>query len=347
MSQGYDSTKREKGKHLTLEERVIIQTRLKDGWSDRAIAREIGCSPSTIGNEKKRGTVRLYRGLVTRYKAKAGQAQYEKNRENSRKSYKLLSVSRFIEYVDRHFREDHWSLDAIHGHALSSGAFKAEEVVCTKTLYNYVDLSLMGMRNIDLPEKVKRRHHGQTVRERRKVLGRSIEERPEEIESRETFGHWEADLVIGGRDQEDDVLLVLLERKSRSYLGMPLAGKEAKHIQEAMERIQKALGSDFGKVFRTITTDNGSEFSRLSELEKLSETLVYYAHPYASYEKGSIENHNRILRRFIPKGKRIEDYTLAEIRSIFECINHLPRKHLGYRTPEEVFSEEMDKLFAA
>ena len=109
----------------------------------------------------------------------------------------------------------------------------------------------------------------------------------------------------------------------------------------------QSSGGEFDKVFRTITTDNGSEFSRLSEMERLSETLVCFAHPYSSYEKGSIENHNRILRRFIPKGKRMEKYTAEAIEAIFMCINHLPRKLLGYRTPMEVFDEEMDKLFAA
>ena len=347
MSQGNDTTKQKKGKHLTPEERVIIQTRLKDKWSDRAIAREIGCSPSTIANEKKRGSVKMYKGHVTRYKAKAGQEQYEKNRQGSRRQYKILKVTRFIEYARERFREDKWSPDAIHGQALASGEFTADEVVCTKTLYQYVDLCLIGIKNIDLPDKLKRRAHKRAARENRRVLGRSIEERPKEIDKREEFGHWEADLVIGERDGADDVLLVLLERKSRNYLGIRLPGKEADHVQKAMEQIRAEFGADYSNVFRSITTDNGSEFSRLSEVEQLSDTLVYYAHPYASCEKGSIENHNRILRRFIPKGKRMEDYTAEALEGIFMCINHLPRKLLGYRTPEEVFDEEMDKLFAA
>ena len=99
-----------KGKHLSYEERVLIQIRLKDHYSIRAIAREIGCSPSTVSNEIARGSVALYNGHVTRYKASAGQKAYEDNRKNSCRHYDFLSRSAFLEYVFKHFTEvaDHW-----------------------------------------------------------------------------------------------------------------------------------------------------------------------------------------------------------------------------------------------
>ena len=112
-----------KGKHLTFEERVIIQTRRKDGWSANRIAKELGCAPNTIRNELRRGTVNLYRGKVQRYKASQGQKTYEQNRTNCCRHYERLEKAAFLQYVDRHVRED--------------------EVTCTKTLYNYVDLGLM------------------------------------------------------------------------------------------------------------------------------------------------------------------------------------------------------------
>ena len=347
MDQNDYTTKRRKGKHLTEEERVIIQTRLKDGWTDRKIAREIGCSPSTIGNEKKRGTIEVYNGNVRRYKAKAGQQKYEENRQNSKKSFKFIDVSPFIRYVEKRFRDDKWSLDAIHGRAVESGKFARSEMVCTKTLYNYVDLGLIKISNVELPEKLKRKQKQVHVHENKRVLGRSIEERDPDVATRQEFGHWEADLVIGGRDKEDDVLLVLLERKSRCYYGVKLESKSADDVISKINEIRQELGERFDDVFKTITTDNGSEFSRLSELEDLSKTLVYYAHPFASCEKGSIEDHNRLLRRFLKKGSRIEDYSNDDIDGILMWLNGLPRKILGYRTPEEIFEDEMNLLYAA
>ena len=103
----------------------------------------------------------------------------------------------------------------------------------------------------------------------------------------------------------------------------------------------------FSEVFKTITTDNGSEFARLSELEELADTLVYFAHPYTSCEKGTNERHNGIIRRFIPKGKRIDSYTAEEISNIEVWCNSLPRRTLGYRTPDEVFEAELDRIYRA
>ena len=100
MDQVHSTTEHRKGKHLSFEERVVIQTRLKDGWSPNKIAREIGCAPNTVRNEIKRGTVALYRGNVLRYKAKAGQAAYEKNREACCRHHDLLEKSAFISYAN-------------------------------------------------------------------------------------------------------------------------------------------------------------------------------------------------------------------------------------------------------
>ena len=183
----------EHSKRLSFEERVVIQTRLKDGWTLNRIAGELGCAPNTVRNEIKRGTVTLYRGNIFRYKAKVGQAAYEKNREACCRHYDLLKKSAFISYVEEHFFEDGWSLDVCTHRALKDGTFTREQIVCAKMLYGYADLGLLNIRNIDLPEKLHR--SPETVR----VLGRSIEVRPARIEDCTEFGHWEVDLVIGSK----------------------------------------------------------------------------------------------------------------------------------------------------
>ena len=151
------TTEHRKGQHLLSEERNEIEVRLKDGWSLYRIAKHLGRPYNTIKNEIKRGTVFLYNGKIQRYKSDEGKKVYLEHRRNCRKQYRGLASVRFLQYVVEHFKsEDKWSLDASYGKALESGKFRREEMVCTKTLYNYVDLGLLPIKNIDLPEKLRR-----------------------------------------------------------------------------------------------------------------------------------------------------------------------------------------------
>jgi len=126
---------------------------------------------------------------------------------------------------------------------------------------------------------------------------------------------------------------------------IPLANKEASTIIEAFLSLRSQYSEHFDEVFKTVTTDNGSEFANLSQLESVAKTLVYYAHPYSSYEKGSVERHNGLIRRFIPKGMRIDQLSTQTIADVETWCNSLPRKLLNYRTPDEIFEEELDKIY--
>ena len=143
----------------------------------------------------------------------------------------------------------------------------------------------------------------------------------------------------------DQVLFTLAERKSREFLIVPIADKTSTCVMAAMKQIQEIYSEHFSEVFKTITTDNGSEFADLAELEKMADTLVYYAHPYTSCDKGTVERHNGLIRRFIPKGKRIDAFTSQQIDDVEIWCNCLPRKILGYRTPDEIFEEELDQIY--
>ena len=338
--------KHQKGRHLTLEERVIIQTRLKDGWKANRIAKELGCAPNTVRNEIKRGTVALYHGKVFRYKARVGQETYLKNRTACCRHYAFFEKQSFITYVEQHFVEDKWSLDACVGRALQDGLFAKDQMVCTKTLYNYVNLQLLSIKNIDLPEKLKRAPKKHRINENKRILGRSIEERPPVVNERTEFGHWEADLVLGAKDKTDDAILALIERQTRQYWMIRVPGRDPNGVMAALAKIRNLYGEHWNEVFKSITTDNGSEFALLSDLEKLSNTLVYFAHPYTSCEKGSVERHNGLIRRFLPKGKRIDGLTNEQLAQIEVWCNSLPRKNLGYKTPDELFEQELDKIYS-
>ena len=205
-------------------------------------------------------------------------------------------------------------------------------MVCTKTLYNYVTKNLLKpLRSIDLPERTRRkpRHHDVTFVGR--TDRRSIEDRAPVVMSLSTFRHWENDLLLGGQGGKE-ALLAIAERKTIFPYLRKVKDKKSSSIMAALHSIQEEIGGAFEGLFETITTDNGTEFSRLLELEDGSELRIYYAHPYCQSEKEMIENLNRVLRRFTPKGKRLEEYTADEITRIQQWVREFPRKKLGYRT---------------
>lgn len=340
------NTTHQKGQHLTSEERHEIEVRLKDGWTIYKIAKHLSRPYNTIKNEVERGTVLMYRGKIKRYKADEGKKVYLEHRQNSRKNYKCLETADFLKYTVEHFKTDGWSLDSCTGKAIESGKFPRSRTVCTKTLYNYVDMDFLPIKNIDLPEKLKRNTKTHRVRENKKKLGKSIEERPEIIALREEFGHWEIDSVLGKKEGTESAIMTVVERKTRKAIWLKVRDHSADAINEALTGLFENFGDKYTAVFKSITGDNGSEFARLSEFEAKG-ISVYFTHPYSSYEKGTNECHNRMLRRFIPKGRKISDYSADDIMFFADAINGLPRKILNYSTPDEMFDRELDRIYAA
>ena len=143
------------------------------------------------------------------------------------------------------------------------------------------------------------------------------------------------------------MLLTLSERMSREFLILRIPDKTSVSVMQAFKELQRQYGEHWNNIFKTITTDNGSEFADLSNLEKASNTLVYYAHPYTSCDKGTVERHNGLIRRFIPKGEAIANYSLQDIINIETWCNSLPRKILAYHTPDEIFERELDLIYQA
>lgn len=342
------STESRKNKHLNFKERMTIELRLKDGFSAYKIAKELNRPINTILNEIRRGkTTQIKQGnYVEMYLADTGEAIYQSNRQNSCRTFKRLECNDFINYAVDKMKNQSWSPDACVGNALAKGKFQRSQIVCTKTLYNYIDLGLLCVINADLPMKLRRNTKPTKVKKHKKKLGKSISERPSNIDNREEFGHWEIDTVVGEKSNNDCVLLTILERKTRNAIIHKIASKTAEAVTEALNNIRKIYGDKFSEVFKTITGDNGSEFADLAKLETVTNTKVYFTHPYSSFEKGTNERHNGLIRRFIPKGKRISDYSSDDIAFIEEWMNTLPRKILKYKTPEELFEIHLDKIYA-
>lgn len=138
-----------------------------------------------------------------------------------------------------------------------------------------------------------------------------------------------------------------MERKTREFMIVKLPDKSAKSVMAAFETLLDEFGEHFGGIFKTIMTDNGSEFTDLSNFEKAAETLYTMRIPtLASCDKGSVERHNGLIRRFIPKGSGIDSYTAEDVFEIELWCNRLSRKILGCHSPEEIFSEELDKIYS-
>ena len=257
-----------KNKHLSFKERVKIELLADEGKTAYAIAKLLNRPINTITNELRRGTVdQIKQGkLVKIYYADAGQAKYEANRRNTGRRYELLQCSEFVSHVEKMMIEEGWSVDSAVGRATATGKF--DKMLCTKTIYNYIDLGLMKVKNTDLPLKLKRHTKGIRVRTNKRKLGDSIENRPSHVESREEFGHWEIDTVIGSKSKEDESLLTMVERKTRNALIRKIPSKTAEAVRKEFDQIKDEFGSRFQQVFRSLTADNGSEFAALSALKE-------------------------------------------------------------------------------
>lgn len=233
-----------------------------------------------------------------------------------------------------------WSPDAVVGFALKYELFDPAIIPCTSTLYQWIDRDIMRTKNLDLLEKLSRKTKGTKQKHRlnKRVLGKSIEQRPAEIENRETFGHWEVDTVVGNKAKSDAVLLTLVERQTRFEVIIKLVAKDAYSVDRAVDKLRKRSGEDFNRLFKSVTSDNGSEFVGLHEA--LQDAMdVYFTHPYASWERGTSENQHKLIRRFIPKGKPISDVSENQILRVQQWMNDYPRKIWGYQTPHECFAK--------
>ena len=187
----------------------------------------------------------------------------------------------------------------------------------------------------------------------RAPAGESIEQRPEEIDGREEFGHWEGDTVYSGKGKRKTTraLLTLTERKTRKEIIIAIPNRKAETVVKALDALERKLGARrFRAIFKSITFDNGTEFAAAEELERscvnkrLPRTKVYFCHPYSSWERGTNENTNGMIRRRFPKGTNFAAVTNAQIAQAENWINNYPRKILGYKSSEIVFRECLREL---
>lgn len=358
MGQTESNTADAKRKHLNEAERRTIERMLREGANKGEIARALFRDKSTIKREIRRGSVKQRRQnpYASRnpdvpdhieervYFSDVGQRIYREHKQNGGAKNKVIACAEMVEYVERKILgPEKWSPDAAIGYVMTNNLF-LDQWFCTKTFYNWVDDGLVRVKNLDLLLKV-RRKPSSPRQERKKKLGKSIEERPATVETREEFGHWEGD-GIAGKNQQGH-LITLVERKLGVGLLFNAKSKECDRIVGILDDLQRQYGQDFSRIFKTITFDNGPEFSNSAAMEHDGRIQVYYAHPYSSYERGTNENWNGIVRRFIPKGRSFENLNDKDIQRINHYINTLPRKRFNYRTPLDLWHEHLNVILSA
>lgn len=337
-----------RNKHLNWEERIQIETLQREGLSIAHIGERIGRSARTVKRELERGWVVYRTGKYRaeeRYNAVRGQTVYEERMQARGRRPAVNAV--LTQHLHLHIVVQRQSPEVVAG-LMKKDRF--EHAVCFKTIYNHIEKGLVpGVTNESLWEKRKRRKGRKRLHRKRKravPAGRSIENRPEAVEERLEAGHWEIDLVVGGKGKGPAALLTLTERKTRKQIIRKLKDRTQQAVIRALNGIERQMGSGaFRAIFKSITADNGSEFLDHEALERSvssgTRTHIYYAHPYSSWERGSNENANRMIRRFIPKGNDISKLSSKHIQAVEDWINNYPRKILDFESAEERFIQEL------
>lgn len=342
-------------KHLSFSDRLKIEAWQRVGTSPRVMADELGVHISTIYRELKRGVYEhLNSDLTTekRYSPDIAEKKYQGNLRAKGAGLKIGTDHEYAKYLEYKVSAEKYAPGAILGEIKRKGLTFGTTISKT-TFYRYIeDGVFLTITNKDLPVKRnKDKQKYDRVKPSRAPRGKSIEKRPEEIDTRSTFGHWEMDCVEGKKGTKK-TLLVLTERKTRREIIRLMNNKTAASVVKALDGIEAEMGAElFARVFLTITVDNGSEFTDYEGIERSAlgggkRTTVYFCHPYSSYERGSNENQNKMVRRHYPKGYDFTSVTPADIRRLEKWINNYPRGIFDFYSSAELYEACLNALAA-
>lgn len=311
-------------KQLAREERYLISELLKLGYSQRAIAAQLSRSPSTVCREIKRNATK-YDGA---YRPCRAQEYTNGRRRRCRRGPKL--DPRQYKIV-RYYLRKKWSPKQIVGTLRPQGLVS----MCHESIYRYVVRDRMAggvlWKHLRLKMKLRRKRYGK--HDWRGVLRgkKHIKERPEDVELRQEVGHWEGDTVVG-KDLRHSIL-TLVERATGLTVIRKLKARNTKETNKAL----RAVLRKYGARMKTITFDNGTEFHDYREIESEFGVDCYFATPYHSWERGTNENTNGLIRQYLPKGCCMKKLTQAKCDWIARELNTRPRERYDFKTPEAMY----------
>lgn len=337
--------------YMTRDERQQLEAMRRNRIPVAEIARQLGFCRQTIYDELKRGayTHTCPYWDEVRYSADKGQQIHELNQTAKGRPLKIGKDHAYANFLEKKMLgvQENGKIDRRKRYSPAAALALARKeafhtTVCVSTLYSYITKRVfLHLTNKDLWEKGKKKKQGyQPVKRIAHPALPSIASRPKQIGQREESGHWEIDLVVG-KNGSKHVLLTMLERKKREPMIFKLPDKRAASVRKIFDILERRMGKrQFRERFKTITTDNGSEFLEYKELIQSiyggQRFDLYYCHSYSAWEKGSNENLNRMLRRWFPKGTDFSRVTKAEIADFQAWISRYPRKILGWRSPAEL-----------
>lgn len=314
-------------KHIGKLERLEISILLRKGYALQDIAIELGRHHSTIYREIQRNTVA---GEYT--SAKAQHKAYTHRKYSKYQAMSIVKDMKLREYIETKLLDEDWSPEQIAGRLAHEAGL---EPVSAPTIYKYIR-SPYGRQleyELDLAKQKRRATKKKWQRKVTELEDRIfIDQRPGAANARTQYGHWEGDFIVGGKAYGNTSLLVLHERVSRYTLIARIEARTAKAVEDVLLEAMPLIGQ-----FKSLTLDNDIAFARHAKLSKVIGTPIFFCQPYHSWEKGGVENANRLIRRYVPKGCDISQYSQEDIWDIQHTINNMPRKVLGFKTAKEVF----------
>ena len=339
-------SKEKKYQHLNYVEKTQIER-----WYNiekkpcSEIAKLLNKSVRTIQREIKRG---LIENLTTHleikyvYSAEVSEQKYRYNMTAKGPNIKLDTNYKLVEYIENGIKKERKSPEILVAE-MKRKIEEFEVIVCAKTIRNCIHKRILNLTEKDMiykkeyKEKNKENTHCDKL-----PAEKSIDFRPKEANERSEYGHWEGDLVVG-KDGKGAALLTFTERMTREEIIFKIPSKHAVNVAKSIDKLERKYKAEFKDKFKTITFDNGGEFRDYKALEKSYDkrkkeprVQVYYAHPYRSGERGSNENANRLIRRFIPKGTVITDISEEFIQQVEDWINNLLRPMFGFKSSLEM-----------
>lgn len=353
--------KQKKFTHFSYEERLVLEFYLKG--SNRFPRITNTAELAAVFNKSRRSIQReINRGMIehetssakTKLEYNADYAQGKALFEMTAKGapLKLGNDTVLAEKIRNLIINEKYSPYAVI-QEFNNSSWPSKTRICEKTLYNYISNDVIPELSIkDLPNKG-RKYAGNKRKPRFSRAGcaiRSISNRPEYINNRSEIGHWEIDTVKSCADSTVECALTLTERKTRAEIIRKLPNAEASSVVKEINKLESSLGAEtFRKLFKSITADGGSEFMDFSGIENSpngrKRTSLYFAHPYCASERGTNENHNRIFRRFYPKGTDFSKLNSKLFIEVQNWMNNYPRKILNGATPEMELQKYMGKEF--
>ena len=330
-----------KYKRLSYAERIKIEVLHNEGYSYNKIAKILNRSPRTIWLEVKRGSVQLLKSDLTSkivYCADVGERIKQENIASKEHQLKVGNDIKYLRYLEHLVKDCNYSPYAALMFAKNIGEF--DTTICTTTFYNYVKKHIfLNLKYSDLPYHKKPSGSPQiaprSAFNNRK--GRNISERPKNANLRRKKGHWEGDTIVSIKG-DNACLLVLTDRYSRKEIIRKMPNRKADTVLNEFNDIFKSFSAE---TFKSITFDNGVEFMRWQDIEKDKDgnkrVDIYFCNAYRACERGSNENTNRIIRRFIPKGSKISDYSETYIQQIEDWLNNYPRKIFNGQTANDIY----------